>query len=141
MPHEIAFGGALRVSSTPYNEVTSLEGMEGDGAILEDAQSPDANESTRHLIRLHSNDNVFVVGRFINQGELLHISGRLVAVKTPLEIGHKIANQRINRGEAIIKYGVPIGSATYPIEPGEHVHVHNMKSDYLPAHSRSERFD
>jgi hypothetical protein len=31
----------------------------------------------------------------------------------------------------VIKFGVPIGSATVPIEAGRHVHVHNIKSDYI----------
>ena len=30
---------------------------------------------------------------------------------------------------------MPIGSATRDIEPGEHVHLHNMKSDYLPTYT------
>ena len=35
-----------------------------------------------------------------------------------------------------MKYGVSIGSALQGIHPGEHVHLHNMKSDYLPPHTR-----
>ena len=33
-----------------------------------------------------------------------------------------------------MKYGAPIGSATAAIAAGEHVHVHNMKSDYTPTY-------
>jgi hypothetical protein len=35
----------------------------------------------------------------------------------------------------VIKYGVSIGSATRDIELGELVHLHNMKSDYLPTYT------
>lgn len=44
--------------------------------------------------------------------------------------GHKIALKKINTGEAIVKYGAPIGIAVEDIEPGTHVHMHNMKSAY-----------
>jgi len=30
---------------------------------------------------------------------------------------------------------VPIGSATRAIKAGEHVHLHNMKSDYIPTYT------
>ena len=31
----------------------------------------------------------------------------------------------------------PIGAAVRRIEAGEHVHLHNLRSDYIPAHDRS----
>jgi hypothetical protein len=39
--------------------------------------------------------------------------------------------QAIAQGEKVLKYGLPIGSATRDIEAGEHVHVQNLKSDYI----------
>jgi len=33
---------------------------------------------------------------------------------------------------------VAIGSATRDIAVGEHVHLHNMKSDYLPTYTREK---
>ena len=41
-------------------------------------------------------------------------------------MGHKIAIGDIGEGDRIIKYGETIGYASRMIEPGEHVHVHNM---------------
>jgi hypothetical protein len=38
----------------------------------------------------------------------------------------------------VVKYGAPIGSATRDIGPGEYVHTHNVKSDYLPTLARGE---
>jgi len=46
-------------------------------------------------------------------------------------MGHKIALKPIEVGQKIIKFGVPVGSATQPIAAGAHVHMHNVKSDYL----------
>jgi len=45
-----------------------------------------------------------------------------------IPFGHKIAIARIGRNELVLKYGEVIGEATEPIEEGEHVHVHNVKS-------------
>ena len=42
--------------------------------------------------------------------------------------GHKFALRRIAAGRPVVKYGQPIGRATKPIAPGEHVHVHNLMS-------------
>ena len=44
--------------------------------------------------------------------------------------GHKLALRRIQQGESVIKYGVPIGRATADIAAGTWVHLHNMRSNY-----------
>ena len=43
--------------------------------------------------------------------------------------GHKYALRDIAEGENVIKYGMPIGHASCPIKKGEHVHVHNVKTN------------
>lgn len=40
--------------------------------------------------------------------------------------GHKVALRDIAEGEAVIKYGFPIGHATQSIKAGEWVHSHNL---------------
>ena len=45
------------------------------------------------------------------------------------EDGHKYARRPIAAGEPVVKYGMPIGRATRPIAPGEHVHVHNLATN------------
>ena len=44
--------------------------------------------------------------------------------------GHKIALNDIKKGENIIKYGYPIGHATEDIKKDDHVHTHNIKTNY-----------
>jgi len=46
-----------------------------------------------------------------------------------IPLGHKIATTALKEGSNVIKYGVPVGHATKPILPGQHVHVHNLKSN------------
>lgn len=85
------------------------------------------------LLRLHPADNVLVARRLIAAGESLDLG--LVSAKAPQAIllGHKVAARAIRAGEKIVKYGVPIGSATQDIAAGDHVHLHNLRSDYLPT--------
>ena len=49
-------------------------------------------------------------------------------VEVSLENGHKYAVRDIKKGESVIKYGFPIGSASADIAKGEHVHSHNLKT-------------
>lgn len=41
---------------------------------------------------------------------------------------HKFALRYIGRGEPVIKYGCPIGTASRDIRKGEYVHIHNVES-------------
>ena len=50
-------------------------------------------------------------------------------VDVNLENGHKYSVCDIKKGEAVIKYGCPIGHATRDIAKGEHVHVHNLATN------------
>ena len=47
-------------------------------------------------------------------------------VSVDLSNGHKYALKHIAQGQAVIKYGNPIGYATAEIQAGEHVHCHNL---------------
>ncbi len=51
---------------------------------------------------------------------------KLDNVDIHLDDGHKYALRDIRAGEAIIKYGYPIGQATADIPAGAHVHSHNL---------------
>jgi altronate dehydratase small subunit len=84
-------------------------------------------------IRLSQEDNILVLAQSMQAGEVVGIDGTAHCLSAALGLGHKVAARKIAPGEKILKYGVPIGSATAAIEPGEHVHLHNMKSDYLPT--------
>jgi len=84
-------------------------------------------------ILLSPGDNVVVLARSIPAGATVRIDGKAFQITRALGLGHKLAARAIGAGEKIIKYGAPIGSATRAIEPGEHVHLHNIRSDYLPT--------
>lgn len=50
-------------------------------------------------------------------------------VAVDLQSGHKFALTDIKKGDSVIKYGYPIGTATEDISEGEKVHSHNMKTN------------
>ena len=88
------------------------------------------------LLKLAPSDNICAVRSAIAAGETIVIDGREVNVPAKIPTGHKIAVRSIDVGEKVFKYGAPIGSATQPIAPGDYVHTHNLKSDYLPTFAR-----
>lgn len=55
-------------------------------------------------------------------------TGSVIDAQEEVLLGHKIALRYIAEGEAIVKFGVPIGIATTAIGPGAWVHLHNCRS-------------
>ena len=45
-----------------------------------------------------------------------------------IPIGHKLAIKPLQANDTVIKYGVDVGRAIAPIQVGEHLHVHNVKT-------------
>lgn len=86
------------------------------------------------LLLLSSHDNVFVLREPVREGDVLAIEDGTVTLPRTLDRGHKIARFALQPGDKVLKYGAPIGSATQPVAVGEHVHVHNIKSDYTATH-------
>jgi altronate hydrolase len=74
-------------------------------------------------VRLHAEDNVVVAARKIEEGTT---AGGLT-VRQAVPRGHKVAIAPIPTGEPVRKYNQIIGFATAPIEPGDHVHTHNVE--------------
>ncbi len=91
-----------------------------------------------HLLRLHAADNVLTVIAPILKSRPIVVGGESVEITRAFSLGDKIASRPIAAGEKIVKYGASIGSATCDIARGEHVHTHNLKSDYLPTLLRGE---
>ena len=55
---------------------------------------------------------------------------KIVQIKalSDIPIGHKLAIKPLDNGATVIKYGVDIGKTVAPIQVGEHLHVHNVKT-------------
>jgi altronate dehydratase small subunit len=70
--------------------------------------------------------------------EVLGATSRRLGLLEPVALGHKVAVREIQSGEAVVKFGVPIGRATAKIRPGQWVHLHNCASNF---DSRSQTLD
>ncbi len=87
--------------------------------------------SSNKVVCLHKLDNVCVALSDLKMREIIHFNGHDIQLIDTIYFGHKIALKTIEKGEPIIKYGVPIGSATKNISKGSHVHTQNMESLYM----------
>jgi altronate dehydratase small subunit len=89
-------------------------------------------------MRLSPPDNVGVALRALRAGEIVMLDGVALRIRRNIAVGHKFAARAIGKGEIIVKYGCPIGTATARIPAGEYVHTHNVESNYLPTYTLPE---
>lgn len=92
------------------------------------------------LIRIHPRDNILVVRSSILPGDKEQVGKEEICFDKEIALGHKIAAVFIASGSIIYKYGVPIGSAMEDILAGAHIHLHNMKSDYIATYTLDKEF-
>lgn len=78
------------------------------------------------VVRLNPEDDVVVAARDVLAGERLELGDRVVVMREAVGLGHKIAIGNLATGQPVRKYGQVIGFATQAIEPGSHVHSHNL---------------
>jgi hypothetical protein len=90
---------------------------------------------SRKLLRIHRDDNVLIVVAPVRAGDRDLVDGHEVVFTQNIAIGHKVAARDIEAGEKVYKCGVPIGSAKDMIPAGTHIHLHNLKSDYIVTYT------
>jgi len=78
------------------------------------------------FLRLHPGDDVVVARRPAAKGDQWFESDYGVIASQSIDLGHKMAIRTKLRGEPVRKYGQLIGYAIEDIQPGDHVHVHNL---------------
>ncbi|HWQ40314.1 MAG TPA: UxaA family hydrolase [Burkholderiales bacterium] len=100
--------------------------------------SKQPNDTDPRVMVLAPGDNVAIAKTEIAEGTTLEVIGQRVTLKSKVDIGHKFAFKLIRKGERIVKYRAPIGSATRDIAPGEYLHTHNVTSNYLPTYTLEE---
>ena len=84
-------------------------------------------------IRLAGCDNVATVLHPVGASATVRVRcgteiTEIIAIEA-IPLCHKISLSPIAAGTQIVKYGQPIGRALSAIAAGQHVHVHNMRSD------------
>ena len=78
---------------------------------------------------ISTRDNVATALEPLEPGRTIAFNGGgTVVVAEAIPRGHKLALRRIAAGDAVVKYGSPIGTASADIAAGAHVHTHNVAS-------------
>jgi len=73
-------------------------------------------------------DNVATALEPLEPGRAIHHGSTTIELIEAIPRGHKLALRAIAAGEAVVKYGSAIGTASCPIAAGAHVHTHNVAS-------------
>ena len=97
-------------------------------------------------VHLHPADNVAIAKAPLQPGTVLiredtPPEATRICVQQPVPTAHKIALEAIGEGQPVLRYGYLIGLALKDIQPGEHVHTHNLglgaaSREYAPARGR-----
>ncbi|HEX7684896.1 MAG TPA: UxaA family hydrolase [Trinickia sp.] len=87
------------------------------------------------LLLLSPDDNCLIAAATLEAGTALEVDGETVVLPATVSLGHKLARRALTAGEKILRYGAPIGHATRDVAKGEHLHTHNLESDYLPTYT------
>ncbi len=77
-------------------------------------------------IVLKPEDDVAIAKKELPTGTVLEDAGARIEVRQDIKPGHKVARRARRTGEAVRRYGQPIGFATADIEVGDHVHTQNV---------------
>jgi altronate hydrolase len=82
-------------------------------------------------IRLNPKDNVAIAKSDLQPGTILIDDDQeLIELSEKIPAGHKLAISSLAMGEPVIRYGQVIGRAAQDLQPGQHVHTHNLQPDY-----------
>ena len=82
------------------------------------------------VLKINPRDSVaVVVCEALAAGEEVEVDGRHITLRECVERGHKFALEDMKAGEAVIKYGYPIGHLMCDVSSGEWIHTHNLQSD------------
>lgn len=98
-------------------------------------------------IVLHADDDVATALKPLATGEtaLIATAGgngkRTLTIAGDIPLCHKFALAALPAGAAVRKYGAVIGTLSRPVEAGEHVHVHNLKSRRAQRPADADRKD
>ena len=85
--------------------------------------------SRNRFLQLASADNTAICLEDVPAG--IRVPHTDVTLTEAIRAGHKVALKPIKTGQSVYKYGQVIGVASHTIQPGNHVHTHNLVVDTL----------
>jgi len=87
------------------------------------------------LILLSPQDNCLIAAARLEAGTPVEIEGERVTLSKAIDLGHKVARGALAKDDKVLRYGAVIGHVTEAVARGEHLHTHNLESDYLPTYT------
>lgn len=95
---------------------------------------PPVTPDTSVALLLHAHDNVATALQVLVGGQIVQLQGptdgeHTVLLRESIGLCHKFALCDMAPGDMVRKYGEAIGRATTAIRAGDHVHVHNLRSN------------
>ncbi|UVH57603.1 UxaA family hydrolase [Variovorax paradoxus] len=99
---------------------------------------PNPQSIDARLVLLSPGDNCLIACTHLAAGTAVQLEGGTVVLAKDIGLGHKLARHAIAAGEKVLKYGAVIGSLRAPVAAGEHIHTHNLDSDYTPTYTLDE---
>ena len=96
----------------------------------------------KEFIKINECDNVIIALRDYKKDEVIDLEDKKITLLEDINRGHKIAIKNINKGDNVIKYGLPIGYALEDIKVGTWIHTHNTKTNLkdLSTYSYTPKF-
>ena len=94
-------------------------------------ENKNLNPIHQGIIQLSPLDNVAVATIPLLAGQRVVFGDLTLVTRAAIPAGHKFATLAIDAGESVVKYGFPIGAATHRVEPGDHLHDHNLKDRHV----------
>jgi len=82
----------------------------------------------KSFLKIDPSDNVAVAIVALSKGTKVNVDGKDVVLLEDIKAGHKFALAPIKKGDLIVKYHNPIGTASSDIEEGAWVHTHNTQT-------------
>ena len=90
------------------------------------------------LILLSPEDNCVIVASDLAEGATVLLEGTPVTLARSVATGHKLARRALAVDDKVVRYGAVIGHATANVAKGEHLHTHNLVSDYIPTYTHDD---
>jgi altronate dehydratase small subunit len=87
------------------------------------------------LILQSPQDNCLIAGARLEAGESIRIEGEMVTLAKTIDLGHKVARYALRTDHKVLRYGAIIGHVSSDVRPGDHLHTHNLESDYIPTYT------
>ena len=83
----------------------------------------------KQFIQINPQDNVAVALQDLPAKTVLAFNQHEITLTEDIARGHKFALNNIAAQQNVMKYGYAIGHALQPIQAGDHVHTHNVKTN------------